>query len=281
MFKIGEFSQLGQVSVRTLRLYDELGLLKPAHIDRFTDYRYYALDQLPRLNRILALKELGLSLEQITRLVNDDVSADQLRAMLLLKQSEIEQQIQEEQARLARVAARLRQIEREGQLSPYEVVLKKVEPALIASVRRIVPTVDEMVPYRCAMFAEVYDGLSRNRITPGEPELALYHNPEYTDQNIDMEAAVVVEAAPRPLRDRVSGPLTLRELPAAPLMASVVHHGRFSDVVDALIALYCWVGSNGYAPGGAYREIHLFGREIEPFDPNAVTLEVQLPIEPR
>lgn len=58
-FKIGDFSQLGQVSVRTLRLYDELNLIKPAETDKWTGYRYYTLDQLPRLNRILALKDLG------------------------------------------------------------------------------------------------------------------------------------------------------------------------------------------------------------------------------
>jgi len=63
MFKIGEFSKLSQVTVKTLRYYDEIGLLKPAEVDRFTSYRYYSVDQLPRLNRILALKDLGLSLE--------------------------------------------------------------------------------------------------------------------------------------------------------------------------------------------------------------------------
>ena len=62
LFKIGDFSQIGQVSVRMLRHYDELGLLKPAYVDRLTDYRYYSLEQLPKLNRLLALKDLGFSL---------------------------------------------------------------------------------------------------------------------------------------------------------------------------------------------------------------------------
>ena len=73
MLRIGDFSQLAQISVRTLRLYDEMGLFKPAQIDRFTDYRYYNVEQLARLNRILALKDLGLSLEQIKQLRVDDV----------------------------------------------------------------------------------------------------------------------------------------------------------------------------------------------------------------
>ena len=61
MFKIGDFSKLSRVSVKTLRYYDELGLLKPANVDDFTGYRYYVIDQMPRLNRILALKDLGFS----------------------------------------------------------------------------------------------------------------------------------------------------------------------------------------------------------------------------
>jgi DNA-binding transcriptional MerR regulator len=67
MFKIGEFSKFSQVTVKTLRYYDQIGLLKPAEVDRFTGYRYYSVDQLPRLNRILALKDLGLSLTGANR----------------------------------------------------------------------------------------------------------------------------------------------------------------------------------------------------------------------
>ena len=76
MFRIGEFSQMAQVTIRTLRHYDELGLLKPVHIDRFTDYRYYTIEQLLQLNRILVLKDLGFSLEQIARSLKDDVSKE-------------------------------------------------------------------------------------------------------------------------------------------------------------------------------------------------------------
>src|SRR5512136_209951 len=100
MFRIGDFSQLGQVSIRTLRLYDEMNLLKPAQIDKFTGYRYCSIEQLPRLNRILALKDLGLSLGQIGDLLKRDLPADLLRGMLLLKQAEIEQQVQGMQAQM-------------------------------------------------------------------------------------------------------------------------------------------------------------------------------------
>jgi DNA-binding transcriptional MerR regulator len=273
MLRIGDFSQMGQVSVRTLRLYDELGLLKPAHIDKFTDYRYYSIEQLPRLNRILALKDLGFSLEQIARLINEPISAEQLQGMLTLKQNEIEREVQDAQSRLTRVAARLRQIEREGQHPQYDVVLKKVAPQTIASLRRTVPTMDEMATLRCAMYTDLYRRLDERDVTPLDPEFALYHNLEYTELDIDMEAAVTV-----PERAETDGPLLVRALPAVETMASVVHQGRFMDVCDAIVALYTWVGSNGQAAAGPYREIHLFGRENDWHDFNAVVVEVQLPV---
>lgn len=85
MLKIGEFSRLAFVPVKTLRYYDDIGLLKPVHVDQWTGYRYYSVEQLPRLNRILALKGLGLSLEQIGQLLDDDLPAEQIRGMLRLK----------------------------------------------------------------------------------------------------------------------------------------------------------------------------------------------------
>ena len=101
MLKIGEFSRLSQVTVNTLRHYDDIDLFKPAEIDRFTGYRYYALEQLSDIHRIMVLKELGLSLDQIREIIQDEVTIDQLRGMLMLKQGELQDHIDEERARLA------------------------------------------------------------------------------------------------------------------------------------------------------------------------------------
>ena len=111
MIRIGDLSRISQVPVSTLRYYDDVDLLKPVEVDRFTGYRYYSFDQLPRLNRILALKDLGFSLEEIARLLGEDLPVDQLRGMLRLKRSELRDQVQEAFARLERVEARLKQIE--------------------------------------------------------------------------------------------------------------------------------------------------------------------------
>src|SRR5947209_7669990 len=117
--KIGDFARLGMISVSALRYYNEVGLLKPAEVDNWTGYRYYALDQLPALHRILALKDLGLSLEQIKQLMGEELPAEQIRGMLRLKHAELQDQAREIQERLARVEARIQQIEMEGKMSEY------------------------------------------------------------------------------------------------------------------------------------------------------------------
>src|SRR5215510_10700852 len=132
MIRIGEFSKLVQLPVPTLRYYDQVGLLKPIEVDRFTGYRYYSASQLPRLHRILALKGLGFSLEQIGRVLDEGLSPEQMRGMLRLRHAQISQQLIDVQNQLVEVEARLQQIEQEQQLSTYDVILKRVEPLLVA-----------------------------------------------------------------------------------------------------------------------------------------------------
>jgi|CXWL01.1.fsa_nt_gi DNA-binding transcriptional MerR regulator len=280
MFKISDFSQLARISVRTLRLYDELDLLKPAQVDRMTGYRHYDASQLPRLNRILALKDLGFSLEQIAQLLQNNIPAERLRGMMLMKRADVERELEENQARLERVEARLRQIENEGKLSPYDVTLKEAPSLMIAAAKGIVPTLGEVIGARQGMFKSIYNWLEQNRIEPGKPELVLYPDQEYVEQNIQLETAVPLGvlthgALPFP----PDGNVFIHELPAIQKMASVIHYGRFGDVNDAITALCQWVGENGYLPGGPFREIHLFGRENDLDDFDSVTIEMQLPVE--
>lgn len=192
MLKIGDFAQLAQVSVRALRIYAEMGLLKPVHVNKSSGYRHYETEQLPRLNRIIALKDLGFSLEQISRVVKSDLSAEQLRGMLVLKQSEIERNLKEGQSQLIRVEARLRQIEREGKVSRYEVTVKEIRLVTIASSRSSLATLDEITRVPCGLYTDLYQWLDENHIEAGEPEMAIYDNAAYVETNINMEAAITV-----------------------------------------------------------------------------------------
>src|SRR5262249_49752517 len=120
MFRIGEFSKIAQVSGRLLRYYDQIGLLKPVRVDPETGYRYYSVSQLPELNRILALKELGLTLDQIARLLAGHISGDEIRGMLVMKKAQIEQTLREEMTRIRYIESRISQIDQEGEMGEQE-----------------------------------------------------------------------------------------------------------------------------------------------------------------
>jgi DNA-binding transcriptional MerR regulator len=174
MIKIGEFSKLAQVPIATLRYYYQMGLLKPINVDSFTGYRYYTISQLPALNRILALKGLGFSLEQIAEVLDEGLTPEQMRGMLRLRHAQINQQLGEMQSQLLEVEVRLQQIEREDRLSPYDVVLKQVEPQLVASVRTILPDHGAVG----MLFKEVYEALGEH------VEAALGPNPGQGGQTL-------------------------------------------------------------------------------------------------
>src|SRR5512145_2409998 len=107
MFRIGEFSRIGSVTIDTLRHYDALGLLKPAEVDPFTGYRYYTAGQLQSLNQIIALKEVGFSLEEIARILRDNLTTDELRGMLKAQLVLAESAIETAQLRREQILARL------------------------------------------------------------------------------------------------------------------------------------------------------------------------------
>ncbi|MBI5666652.1 MAG: MerR family transcriptional regulator [Chloroflexi bacterium] len=271
MFKIGDFSKLTQVPVSALRYYDELGLLKPAQIDRFTGYRYYSFDQLPRLNRILALKDLGLSLEQIAQVLDDNLTPEQLRGMFRLKQAELQQRVREEQERLARVEARLRQIEMEDKMPDYDVILKSIPAQHILSLRQIVPS----IPQIGVIWGETYSALPAAGVTMIAPPFCLYYDEEFTASDMDMEFAYPVAADCTKTIDLAGGQqMTTRDLPAIHQAACTVHRGVYSGLNEAYVALGRWIETNGYRVVGPPREVYLQGSG----GPDAVT-EIQFPVE--
>ncbi len=232
MFKIGDFSKLSQVSVKTLRYYDEIGLLKPVEIDRFTGYRYYSASQLSRLNRILLLKDLGLSLDQIGRLLESDLPPDQIRGMLKLRQAEIEHSIEEEETRLARVAALLNQIEQENTImSKYDVVIKKVAPVRIASIRDVVANYGA----QSDLWNDLEAYLAQHNVKPVAPCLTIDHNEGYKERDVDLEVCEVIDAA-LPATERVQ----VYKLPAVETMACTVHHGPFNQLSNGYQVLMQW-----------------------------------------
>lgn len=266
MFKIGEFAQFTRVSVKMLRHYDELGLLKPVRVDRESGYRYYSADQLPRLNRIIALKDLGFSLPQIGRLLDEKLSAEELRGMLRLKRAEVEQQMAAEQQRLARIEARLRLIEQEAAEPRYEVVVRPIDAFLVASIRQP-PDSEKSIP---CLFEQLEAYVARYRARAAAPPLTIYHMPgnhmmsnqnnhppSEAEASADVEVAIPINA-PLPVAEQV----TVRQLEALPAAACVVHTGSYETLDQAAAVLLRWIETQDYEVSGPMREIYLrFGAD--------------------
>jgi len=270
MIKIGDFARLSQVSVVTLRYYDEMDLLKPVKVDAFTGYRFYSAEQLPRLNRILALKDLGFALEQVKLMLADGLTLEQLRGMLKMQRDEVEKRLSGEQERLVRIEARLRQIELEDKMPNYDVVIKTVPAMLVAARRVTIPTNDQVPAYLKPAYNEVYDYLRKEGVKDNGLCLTVWHSPADVYENEDAEAIVAIDRS-LPGTDIVK----VYELPRTQV-ASVVHNGDFADFTQGHAALLEWIDANGYRINGPYREIYIKHQKNKLSDS---TTEIQFPVE--
>ncbi len=279
LLRIGEFSRLSRVTVKTLHHYDEIGLLKPSQIDRFTSYRYYTLDQLPRIHSIMALKELGLSLEEITHLLLEDVPPDQIRGMYRLKLAEAQQRMREEQARMAQIEFRLRQIEMEGTMQTVDIVLKRIEPFYALTFRHNYQTRAEREVIGRAIAKAIQQGLMKTNLENAAP-INIFYEDEFRGEYYDTEVIVPVEPTHPPLVSLENvGEFKLRQLPAIELAAVYMHQGDYDTLNEKYLFLQRWAIENGYKLSGAWRFVYHRG-PMHHVDPSQYLTELQHPIEP-
>ena len=268
MLKIGEFSRLSLTPVSALRYYDEIGLLRPVEVDGFTSYRYYSAEQLPVLNRITALKDLGLSLAEIARLAGGDASQSDLRATLERKREEALRAIEVEQGRLDRIAAWLENLAMEKAMEQYEVTIKKTNPQQAVCLRRVMPSYHsegdlwaEMCGYLGTLKGVQYAG----------PAMNICHDSEYRERDVDIEVALPV-TTPVP----ESGDIRMRILPGYEQVASVLHKGPFDTIIKAYQFMLGWMERNNYKMSGPDRVLYLNNPdEVSSTD---ILQELQVPI---
>ena len=258
------------VSVSSLRYYDQIGLLKPAAVDDANGYRLYAAAQLRDLNRILALKDLGLALEEIPPVLADELSPAELRGMLRLKQIEIGSHVAVEQERLGRVAARLRLIEEEGAMPEMEVTVKALEPAAGLSVRATVP----IDPGIADVIGDTIGGVFANGMQLTGAPVVIYHDIEFAPDDVDVEVFCPVDSRPdAPLPTSGGRKLELRTLDGGSA-ASTVFVGPYEDLAVPYQALAAWVGEHGYRVAGPTQEIYMSG----PDEPGPPVTEIRMPV---
>jgi DNA-binding transcriptional MerR regulator len=280
MLRIGDFARISQVSIKTLHHYDEIGLLKPSYVDPGSRYRYYGAEQLVEINRIVALRELGFSLEHIKRILDANLTKDELRGMLLLRRAELQEQTTTIQTSLAQIEIRLSQLDQEGNMSTYEVIVKSVPPLKIAAAREVVPSPAQMRERCFALMDEVFKALTQAGVKETGLVLALYHyheSPEPED-GIDVEMAVTVSAA----AEAQSGRVKVYDLPQV-TVASAVYNGSY-DALESVGQVYAaigkWIQENGYHIVGPSRELYVQAPAPGSASRDGI-MEIQFPIEKR
>jgi len=272
MFKISEFSKIAQVPASLLRYYDKIGLFKPVHIDDLNNYRNYDASQLAELSRILALKELGLSLEQVTKLIQEDVSAEEIRGMYTLRKVQIERSLEDEAARLKVVETRLKQLERSQSAKREDIVLKSLAPQPFVSLREIYAN-----PFMALSTILEFETKVKPRLRGAGHLNAILHSESFEMENVDVEIGYALDA---PLKKPIELPdgriLSPSELPGVDTAACSVRVGGFEKGYLNYGDLGHWLKDNNHQLLTPHREVMIVPPLPGQMDETIV--EIQLPI---
>lgn len=258
---ISDFARLGQVSVRMLRHYDELGLLRPDHVDPWTGYRSYSPEQLHVLNRLVALKDLGFTLDQVRRILLEQVGPEELRGMLRLRRIELEDEARAVSTRLMAVESRLRMIEMEHHMSADYVIKSLPAARLVARTATLDP--ERLGEHIGPMFAAVAEGLAH---VPGALATPIA---TYSITEAGMDVAVGYGYA----GDAPFGAEVI-DLPAVEAVCGV-HLGSMTTIGESWQAMHRWIVDNGHEFAGPCREVYL---RAEGEDQSDWVTELQQPI---
>lgn len=263
MFRIGLFAKLNKVSVKTLRFYDQKGLLVPDHVDETNNYRYYSPDQMLVLNKILSLKELNFSLDEIRLIVQEDVDLDYL---LELKILECQRRLDEDLERLTKMKLLKVQLKEANDMS-YDIVIKTSEAIKVATLRQRIPSYSEQGP----LWIELSEHIKKEGAKIVEPCMIIYHDSS-EDSGVDAEVVEPIIGSVTPT-DRIE----VKNMIAGETLVSTVHKGPYDQLYLAYKALYEYVEKNGYTASGGIRELYLKGEWITS-DTSEYITEIQLPV---
>jgi len=269
MFKIGEFSKLTQVSIRMLRYYDETGLLKPAEIDSFTNYRFYSTEQIPILNKIIFLRDLGFNVSEISSTIKN-WNKESIIDILDNKHTEIKDIIKNEQDKLLKIELAKKDIQQEKMEINYNVSIKSVPGYQVLSLRRIA----QNYYAESQLWKEVSEFVKSIDIYVYENTFTIFHDADYKETDIDMEVCVTVLK----MEENKDG-FVYRKTEPVEIMASMMVYGKFENIAGAYISFANWLQEyNQYKMKGQTRQIVHKGPWNEKNPENYLT-EIQIPME--
>ena len=246
MLKIGDFSKLSRVSIRMLRHYDDIGLLKPAETDTFTGYRYYREDQLFTIGRITALKDMGFSLSDIIRILENYDDPEKMESFLSARQEELSRLSKETEYKLMLLETARKRLRKE-QIMNYDVTVKTIPERYAATVHMVVPHYEP-----CLAAAEFLDK-------------------EYKEENVEIITWMTVKGTYEDTEH-----VKFKTLPAVKV-ASCIIKGSYEQMGDATATVVSWINENGYQISGPMFNIYHVG-PVQTQNPDEYVTEVCFPI---
>lgn len=250
MFKIGEFSRLMRVSARMLRYYDKCGIFCPAQLDDLNGYRLYSTEQIPQLNRIISLRDLGFGVEEIGEILPHYDNMVYMKKVLERKQKDINLTILSEQEKLFKIAAMSGVMEKEKDRMIYDVELKKLDAVKVLSLRESISSYDQ----EGRLWEKLGNFAGKHGIDFSSGGYSIYHDGDYKEDDVDVQIAVPVPA----LKEN-EGEFKYLELPAITLAATIRFSGPYDNYSSAMEKLATWIEKNGYEFDGLLRGLTIVG----------------------
>ena len=269
MLKIGEFSKLSRVSVRMLRHYDEIGLLKPAETDRFTDYRYYREDQLPVVCRITALRDMGFSLADIVKMLDVYDDRARLEQFFASRRRELEALSRDTARKLALLDTAQARLRKEETMS-YDVTIRTIPERYAATLRMTIPCYGD----EGMLWKVIREETQSMGLVETDPCLCAvtYLDGEYREHDVEMLAWKTVKGS-YPDTEHVK----FRTLPEV-TAACCVFKGGYDQISAVYAAMGTWIAANGYEPDGLMFNIyHVSPRETR--NPDEFVTEACCPVK--
>ncbi|AEB06161.1 transcriptional regulator, MerR family [Coriobacterium glomerans PW2] len=271
MFRIGEFSKLAEVSIRMLRYYDAIGILKPAEVDKWTGHRLYSVEQIPRLNKILYLRDSGFNVDEIAHVL--DMDDYLLLEHLERKRSEINRVIQGEQKKLKKIAIAKDEIQCNKSELHYNISIKSIPGQKVLSLRKIVPTYHS----EGDLWNEISAFAKDKKIKISNNTFSIYHDTEYKERDVDIELCAPVNTLQK--NTPMPSSFCFRITEPIQTMASTMVYGDFSNISGAYIAFSKWLQKNSQ-----YRMLNPMRQIVHrgPWNENdslKFLIEIQIPLE--
>lgn len=267
MYRIGMFSKINKVTVKTLRYYDEVGLLKPEFVDNLNGYRYYTSDQLPVLHKIIALRQIGFSIDEISEILN----GHNIFKIFEKKKDIVESLIQKNIEQLTQITHYLEKLKEDFSMN-YEVVLKELPEVIVYSRRMIIQNYDAYFQIIPKIGEEITKANPDLKSTVPEYCFVIYHDGEYKEKDIDVEFCEAVTSIGKDTET-----IKFKKIKKEPFAACVLHKGPYKTLGNAYAHLFKWIEDNGYEVSNPPRESYIDGIWNKE-DENQWLTELQIPV---